>query len=163
MLAGKHPGSEGVNEAAAKLAHLREAGVDLFLDLTEAGEGDLPSYEHLIEDTGATYQRFPIADWSCPASQEMSSILDTIDAAIAAGRTVYAHCRGGIGRTGTVVGCYLVRHGWPAGEALTQVAEWREGSPETEEQRRFVREWREPPPKAEALGSSECSNDCGRC
>ena len=28
-----------------------------------------------------------------------------------AGRRVYVHCRAGIGRTGTVIGCYLAEQG----------------------------------------------------
>ena len=45
----------------------------------------------------------------------LKHILDEIDGAILNGKTVYVHCLGGIGRTGTVVGCYLVRHGIAAG------------------------------------------------
>ena len=35
---------------------------------------------------------------------------------------VYVHCWGGIGRTGTVVGCWLVRHGMTGDEALAEFA-----------------------------------------
>ncbi len=83
----------------------------------------------------------------------MVDILDTIDAALEEGRTVYVHCWGGVGRTGTVVGCWLVRHGRTGEEALAQVAEWWRGvekvwrqpeSPETPEQCEYVRNWTEP-------------------
>ena len=50
----------------------------------------------------------------------MASILDAIDAALDGGKTVYVHCWGGVGRTGTVVGCWLVRHGKTGDEALRQ-------------------------------------------
>jgi protein-tyrosine phosphatase len=63
---------------------------------------------------------------------------------------VYVHCFGGIGRTGTVVGCYLVRHGADAETALAEIARRRQGtpdgyrrSPETNEQRQFVLTWRD--------------------
>jgi len=36
----------------------------------------------------------------------MHEILDTIDAALSAKRIVYVHCWGGVGRTGTVIGCH---------------------------------------------------------
>ena len=62
------------------------------------------------------------------------------------------HCRGGIGRTGTTVGCYLVRHGFGGDEALENVNRLfrfsersmeSSFSPETREQMNFVRDWNE--------------------
>ena len=83
-----------------------------------------------------------------PTQEEMAGILDTIDAALDAGHTVYVHCYGGIGRTGTVIGCYLVRHGMSGEEALEEIAGLRQGtpdgwkrSPETEPQRQMVQNW----------------------
>ena len=79
--------------------------------------------------------------------------LDAIDEALDAGRNVYVHCWGGIGRTGTVVGCWLVRHGMTGDEALAEIAErWRgmekryrhPRSPQTAQQRAYVRNWTEP-------------------
>jgi protein-tyrosine phosphatase len=68
------------------------------------------------------------------------------------GRKIYLHCWGGIGRTGTTVGCYLVRHGRTGEEALRQLAEWWKKvpksrihihSPETHEQADFILKWNE--------------------
>jgi protein-tyrosine phosphatase len=82
----------------------------------------------------------------------MRAILDTIDGALAEGRTVYFHCWGGIGRTGTVAGCWLVRHGMRGAEALAVVdghmrttGKGRQvpRSPETEAQCAYVRGWKE--------------------
>ncbi|WP_460503463.1 protein-tyrosine phosphatase family protein, partial [Hymenobacter agri] len=65
------------------------------------------------------------------------------------GRRAVVHCHGGIGRTGTVVGCYLRQHfGLSADEALARIAEeWQTveknyrapNSPETAEQVAYVR------------------------
>ena len=83
----------------------------------------------------------------------MVKILDTIDEALAEGHTVYVHCWGGIGRTGTVVGCHLVRHGKQGEEALEEIARWWQTiekrprhprSPETEAQVDYILNWREP-------------------
>jgi len=61
------------------------------------------------------------------------------------------HCWGGVGRTGTVVGCWLARHGIANGEeVLDHIARLRQGdlarrdrpSPETDTQRALVRSWR---------------------
>ena len=83
-----------------------------------------------------------------PTLGEMVGILDTIDAALNAGHTIYVHCYGGIGWTGTVVGCFMVRHGISGAEALNEIAHLRQGtpdgwksSPETKAQREMVLNW----------------------
>jgi protein-tyrosine phosphatase len=72
-----------------------------------------------------------------------------IDQSLAAGEKIYLHCQAGIGRTGTVVGCYLVRHGLTGRAALQRLNDLRHRlpfpflSPETEDQRQFVLHWSE--------------------
>ena len=89
-------------------------------------------------------------DVGLPTRAGMYAILDAIDAALAQERRVYLHCFGGVGRTGTVVGCYLVRHGHSGAQALQElVGWWREVpkstrspySPETRQQEQFVLNW----------------------
>ncbi len=94
------------------------------------------------------YHRLPIHNWDVPTPVMMMRILDTIDTALAAGQSVYVHCAGGIGRTGTVVGCYLVRHGMPGEAALEEIMRLRQAmpnggalSPRREPQRQMVRTW----------------------
>jgi protein-tyrosine phosphatase len=83
-----------------------------------------------------------------PTPAMMLRVLDTIDTAVAQGQSVYVHCAGGIGRTGTVVGCYLVRHGMQGEAALAEIMRLRQGmpngsglSPRREPQRQMVRNW----------------------
>lgn len=147
LLAGEYPGAKDELGGREKLEAIRAAGVDAFLDLTEPGEYSLRPYE--AELAGLEYRRLAIADFGCPSHEQMREILDAIDAAVAAGRTLYVHCWGGIGRTGTVVGCWLARHGTPPADALALIAERRRDtpggrrrSPETDEQREFVLGWR---------------------
>lgn len=152
LLAGEYPGAYEDGRARLKVRRLLQAGITFFLDLTQAGE--LQPYATLLpQEARATsreveHRRMPIRDLSTPTPEMMSDVLDTIDAALAAGHTLYVHCWGGIGRTGTVVGCYLVRHGRSGDEALAEIARLRRGipdetrvSPETETQRRMVLTW----------------------
>ncbi len=136
LLAGPYPGPGDVER-------LRAAGVELFVDLTEAGEYGISSYD----PAGGRHLRFPIPDHGVPSEEEMAAILDTLDAGLADGAGVYVHCLAGAGRTGTVAGCWLVRHGLTGGEALVAIAERRgvacRPSPETPEQREFVLGWAE--------------------
>ena len=154
LLAGEYPGSFDAEAAAEKLAQLHEAGVDTFIDLTEPGE--LTPYVPALSTLRAegreapAYHRLPVRDLGIPTVGEMRRILDLIDEEQARGRTIYVHCWGGVGRTGTVVGCHLVRRGATGKEALDRIAELWQGmekrhrsplSPETREQRQFVLDW----------------------
>src|SRR5690606_30189798 len=64
----------------------------------------------------------PITDISIPRDRnEKTAIPDVFDEGLAQGENAYVHCWGGIGRTGTVVGCYLVCRGLSGDEALERV------------------------------------------
>ena len=164
--AGEYPGAKDPAEAAPKLEALLRAGVDHFVDLTGLnvrGEPDnLTPYADVAQEQASRlglsvgWEQHTIVDGSIPASHgHMARILDAVDAALAEGRTIYVHCLGGVGRTGIVVGCWLVRHGSTGEQALERVAglfrasglgsKHHHGSPETREQREYVRSWVEPP------------------
>ena len=156
--AGEYPGAKDPSEAASRVRNLLGGGVEHFVDLTEPHE--LLPYSEIADEEATRlgrsvrHERRSIPDVSVPSSPSaMVGILDTIDATLDEGKTVYVHCWGGVGRTGTVVGCWLVRHGRSGEEALALVAEWWQGvekayrrpeSPETPAQCEYVRNWTEP-------------------
>jgi hypothetical protein len=156
FLAGEHPAKFDEELTRKRLDALLEAGFDGFIDLTHANEM-FPYANILLEEAHAyemetAHHRFPIGDFGLPTPKMMNAILDKIEESLQARRKIYLHCWGGIGRTGTTVGCYLVRQGKTAEQALEQLsAWWREVpksqvhpcSPETEEQVNFIRTWAE--------------------
>ena len=107
---------------------LLQAGIDCFIDLTQRDEGLEPyagiaAQEASRLGTEFVHERHAIVDMSVPRSpQQTAAILDAIDEALDGGKNVYVHCWGGISRTGTVVGCWLVRHGMTGDEALAEFA-----------------------------------------
>ena len=150
FLAGEHPG-RGTDTAAQtreRLRRLMDAGIDCFVDLTLPDE--LPSYEEELPE-GVEYLRFAVRDHGIPAQREhMLEILSHIERALRAGRRVYVHCRAGIGRTGTVAGCFLIERGETGDSAIERLNDlWQQSQrsqtwpyvPETDEQTEFVRGW----------------------
>lgn len=145
LAAGAHPAvSEG------RLENLLGAGLRSFIDLTEPGSPGGDYQDSLCEASPATtVERYPIADFGTPSVGQARVILDAVDRNLDQGGTVYVHCLGGLGRTGTVVGCWLIRHGFARPDtALATLArlrasidEGRARSPETDDQRRFVEAW----------------------
>jgi protein-tyrosine phosphatase len=96
------------------------------------------------------YLRRAIPDMGVPSPAGMRATLDAIYEAIGAGDPLYVHCWGGIGRTGTVVGCLLREQGFTVTEALDLIArKWRvmekrnrhPNSPETPGQVTYIRRW----------------------
>lgn len=139
VLAGRHPCAWSPEEAEAEIRSVLDQGVTLILDLTE--DGELTPYSAHVPE-GVQHVRIPVRDFTVPTREQITRALDTIDAELARGGVVYVHCWAGCGRTGVVVGCWLVRHGTHPQEALTRIAATRGlGCPQTLEQRYAVLDW----------------------
>ena len=140
LIAGRHPCAWGSENAPLEVRELVDAGVTLFLDLTQPGE--LEPYASLVVPP-SRYLNLPIRDFSVPTRDGLVATLDEIDAELDAGGIVYVHCWAGCGRTGVVVGSWLVRHGADPNDALQRIADARGlGCPQTLEQRLVVLDWR---------------------
>ena len=105
IYAGEYPGDKSDELARQKIEQMHHFGIRHFIDLTE--EGELRPYSHLLP-AGTTYTRFPIADCGAPKSIEsVQSLLLRIEELKKMDGYVYVHCWGGVGRTGTIIACYL--------------------------------------------------------
>ena len=146
--------NQGVMNSDKRIKAIIDSGINTFLDLTEVDE--LPQYEHKINTINDShsnrinYKRIPIKDRTVPEKEYLKEILDFIDEESKHDRKVYVHCLRGLGRTGTVVGCYLVRNGFSGEDALQEIYRLRQGmlnawmqSPQTEEQIQMIINWSE--------------------
>jgi protein-tyrosine phosphatase len=149
FMAGEYPGHRfDQSKTPLRLDALLEANITAYIDLTAPNER-LP-YEPLLRERAGYYQleidyhRFSIGDFGTPSHPNMRRILNTIHRTLAKGKNLYLHCWAGMGRTGTVVGCYLVESGMSGAEALRTVNRlcYYAPSPQTAEQKNFVRNWR---------------------
>lgn len=138
----RYPGHTYRRDAAEDLAAMRSQGVVRLILLVEDRELQAwgnPAIVELGSRTGVEVLRHPMADGSPPQSLDaMNAILDQVDEARTSGDVVVA-CMGGVGRTGTVAACALVRAGRSAREAIDAVRALRHPTAvETEAQERFV-------------------------
>lgn len=157
LLAGEYPGHQDPSLATRRLEALVTMGVRTFIDLTTPKDGLLP-YEGLLPEvsrkTGHVLTRhaFPIRDMDVPNDPETTrAVMRAIREAIEAAPAVYLHCWGGIGRTGTIVGCWLRETGFGPQQALETVQQLYSEhmpksrrirhSPQTTAQLEYVRCW----------------------
>lgn len=150
FLPGKHgrstryPGRIYRREVQRDLVTLVELGVRHLVLLVEDRElerwGDLD----IVDRGGAAgvqIHRFPMVDGGVPRDlAEMQRILDVIVAGRRDGDVAVA-CMGGVGRTGMVAACHLVKRGLAPREAIATVRDVRHPEAvETQAQEQFV--WR---------------------
>jgi protein-tyrosine phosphatase len=129
----------------ADLQRLRdEYRCELLVSLMEAHEYVLLRIEDLFDRArafGIETVHFPIVDVDAPTPGEMpefAKLVERILVAARAGQTVVIHCRGGLGRSGTVAAACLVALGHQPADAIERVRSARPGAVESSSQERWV-------------------------
>lgn len=132
LLAGEYPGHPNATRARHKVDLLIDAGIRTFVDLTTPADR-LDPYEPLVRAASVArnlqldHVSFPIPDLGVVPDDDYDTVASAIDEALARGG-VYVHCWGGIGRTGTVIGCVLADEGLDYDAIIDRVAALRRGS-----------------------------------
>jgi len=132
----------------------RDLGIDL--DAIRAWGGTavvtLITYEELallgVESLGEEVTRrhmawfhLPIVDVSIPDTafeRRWGGVAGDLHARLRHGQNVLVHCRGGLGRAGTIAARLLIELGWSPAEAISRIRKVRPGAIETREQEQYV-------------------------
>jgi ADP-ribosyl-[dinitrogen reductase] hydrolase len=100
----------------------------------EFGELQVSDLGILAEATGLEWHHLPITDVSIPdANFEQSWVYsgNRLRSLLQAGRSIAIHCKGGLGRTGTIAARLMIELGDVAEEAIRDIRHARPGSIET--------------------------------
>lgn len=129
LIQGEIAGMARPMSMVTDLEFLKDNGIEAIVSLTE-----LPLHRTLIEEFGFEYKHIPIADLASPTQEQIEEFTDFVNNLISSKKKIVVHCDAGIGRTGTMLACYLVNKGCSAKEAILEVRKRRPGSIETAEQ-----------------------------
>ncbi len=119
--------------AVTDFEFLKELGIDAIVSLTEH-----PLHRALVEEFGFEYKHVPVEDLTAPTLEQIDEFVEFATKVRAEGKKLVVHCGAGIGRTGTMLACYLVHKGYTAQQAIQEVRRKRPGSIETPEQEEII-------------------------
>ena len=139
------PGLDHASDTLVRddLLHLRDFhGAKVLVTLLEAFEMKKIAIPELLPTAKKLRFRslwFPIPDVSVPSDMDATvSLVEAMVGHLSKGETVVVHCRGGLGRSGTIAACVLVARGRSSDEAIRMVRSARPGAVEVKDQEEFV-------------------------
>ena len=119
-------------------------GTAAVVSLVEDHEFEMLSVLHLGEAVKARdieWHHFPVRDLAVPTPEAMGrwrTLSPRLHRILENGGRVVVHCRGGVGRAGTIAALILIERGRSAPDAIREVRATRRGAVETVEQKRWL-------------------------
>jgi ADP-ribosyl-[dinitrogen reductase] hydrolase len=119
-------------------------GANAVLSLIEDHEFDMlgvPTLGAVVKSRGIDWFHFPVRDLDTPTDDAMgtwAALSAQLHGIMERSGRVVVHCRGGLGRAGTIAALMLFERGWSAPQAISDVRAIRPGAIETADQERWV-------------------------
>ena len=130
------------------LEHIRAWGASIVVSLADPPGLADPGAEPLPAEVlrlGLACPPLPTPDRQPPGldfEQRWAEVGAELFVALREGRRIFLHCKGGLGRTGTVAACLLREAGIGGADAVAQVRLARPKTIETTQQERYVQAYR---------------------
>jgi atypical dual specificity phosphatase len=107
--------------------------------LINLAEEPLPG--EILNEVGILIEHIPVVDFTAPTLQQVEQALSMIHFCLDRNMPVGVHCIAGLGRTGTILACFLVGEGMSADQAIINIRKWRPGSIEMLDQETVIHEY----------------------
>lgn len=133
LIEGEIAGMAKPTSSISDFEFLKDNDIRAIVSLTET-----PLMQSLIEEFGFEVENIPVRDFESPTIEQIEKFLEFSRKRTNAGKRIVVHCDAGIGRTGTMLACYLVDKGHSPVKAIEEVRKKRPGSIETIEQERII-------------------------
>jgi atypical dual specificity phosphatase len=139
ILEGKLAGSPYPNFKNIQL--LENSNIKTIVNLTKHG---IPNrVKNQLNSFGITWKRFPIRDFGIPSQATINNYLQCVCESIQKNEAVLTHCIAGCGRTGTMIGLYLITHGHSSMQAIELIHDiLGKDCPETKDQIQLLKNYR---------------------
>ena len=111
------------------LQELAGQGVTVLVNLERRPHGQAN-----LDRFGLTEIHIPVPDFTAPTPADLDRGIDAIETHLTQGHVVAVHCAAGLGRSGTLVACYLVHQGQAPHDAIAEIRRLRPGAIETASQ-----------------------------
>jgi protein tyrosine/serine phosphatase len=105
----------GAQPTGAGLLELKLLGVRTVLDLRD--DSTVPHEQTVVESLGLTFVNLPLNGFEAPSDKQINEALRILETAP---RPIFVHCKHGQNRTGTVIACYRISHGWTNKKAMDE-------------------------------------------
>lgn len=150
------PGKKGESFTGPKWDRSMEADLELVrlwgathvVTLIEEFEFEtlqVPELGNMVASKNMFWHHLPIVDGQPPDQRFLDAwpaIATSLVNALKSGQLILVHCRGGLGRAGTVASILLIELGVPPRDAIDQVRLAKPGAIETNDQERFIEVYR---------------------
>ena len=103
-------------EIPAGIAELQRRGIKTIINL-RGRDKNTAAEEQAAQAAGITYVSQPLPALSAPTDAEVNAVLAEIEKAEG---PVFLHCHHGEDRTGLIVACYRINHGWTYEQAMKE-------------------------------------------
>lgn len=123
------------------LNDIKDNGIHIIVCLLEWSEMiklHIADYPKKAQENGILFYHLQIKDRGIPAKDELTAIVSIIVTHLYAGKNVLVHCRGGLGRAGTICACCLGYLGYDGETAIQTVRKHRPGAVQTKKQAECV-------------------------